>query len=111
MIQDDRLPLKEKFLTYFKDVPMQKFACMYIGRDEDTISLWKREDSDFADQINQLKAEYVQKNLGDVKNIEWRLERMFKKEFAERKELTGADGEELSPILVKFIDDKNDRNP
>jgi hypothetical protein len=100
MINDNRLPLKEKFLVYFKDVPMQRFASMYIGRDEDTISRWKNEDTDFAERIANLKAEYVQNNLKDVKNIEWRLERMFKQEFAQRTEVTGADGKDLpTPIL------------
>ena len=41
MIKDDKLPLKEKFLEYYKDLPVQKLAAGYVGRDEDTIILWK----------------------------------------------------------------------
>jgi hypothetical protein len=33
--------LKKKYVEYFTDVPIQKYAAMAIGRDEDTIILWK----------------------------------------------------------------------
>ena len=42
MIQDDRLLLKEKFLEYYKDLPLQKLAAESIGRSEDTITDWKK---------------------------------------------------------------------
>ncbi len=33
---------KERFLKYFEDVPVQKYAAMYIGRTEQTIVNWLR---------------------------------------------------------------------
>lgn len=100
MIKDKNLEKKQKFLEYFKDVPMQKFGAMYIGVDEDTIGNWKKDDSDFSDAIDNLKAAFVADNLSNVKNLEWKLERMFKREFAERTEVTGAEGKDLpSPLL------------
>lgn len=61
---DDKLvPLKASFLEYFRDVPIQKLAAAYIGRDEDTILRWKKEDADFADQISKAKAEWARKNV------------------------------------------------
>lgn len=100
MLNDSRLPKKIKFLEYFKDVPMQKFACMHIGIDETTAGRWKNEDADFADRIDDLRAKFVQKGLKQVKNMDWKLERMFKTEFAQRTELTGADGKDLpTPIF------------
>lgn len=97
MIKDDRLPLKEKFLEYFRKAPIQKFAAAYIGRSEDTITDWKREDSDFSDCINRAKADYVSEKLNKVRSNEWILERVFKGDFAQRTELTGKDGQDLLP--------------
>lgn len=99
MIQDERLPLKEEFLRYYKTTPIQNYACKYIGRSEDTIGRWKKEDQDFADCINKLKAEYVREKLNDVRSSEWILERVFKGDFAARQEFTGANGEPL--VIIK----------
>lgn len=37
------------------------------------------------------------------------MKRKKKSEFSERSEITGADGKELQPVLVKFITDERDR--
>lgn len=37
-------------------------------------------------------------------------ERLGKNKYSTRNELTGKDGKELQPVLVKFIKDANDRN-
>jgi len=97
MIKDDRLPLKLKFLEYFRDVPIQKYAGAYIGRHEDTIGAWKEEDTDFADQIEHEKSEYLKKKLLKIHNQEWIIERLFKDHFSARNELTGAGGKDLLP--------------
>lgn len=103
MIKDDRLQLKEKFMEYFRKTPIQKFAAAYIGRDENTITLWKKEDQDFCDCIERAKADYVSEKLNRVRSNEWILERVFKGDFAQRNEVTGADGETLQPVLVRFV--------
>ena len=38
------------------------------------------------------------------------MKRKRKGEFSERTELGGIDGKDLQPVLVKFIDNENDRN-
>jgi predicted DNA-binding protein YlxM (UPF0122 family) len=38
------------------------------------------------------------------------MKRKKKNEFSERSEVTGADGKELQPVLVKFITDEGSRN-
>lgn len=96
----DNVQLKEKFLEYFRDVPVQKYAAAYIGRHEDTITDWKKADSDFSDQIDLAKAEYVRQKLKGVRSKEWILERLFKDHFAPRQELTGKDGEALVPTPI-----------
>lgn len=83
MMQDERLLLKQKFLEYFSEVPIQKYAAAYIGRTEDTITDWKKQDSDFSDQIEFAKAEYLRRSLKEVKSKEWILERLFKDHFSD----------------------------
>lgn len=100
MKKDSRLPLKEKFLAYFNETPIQKYAASYIGKSEDTITDWKKEDSDFSDQIEILKAKYVQRKLKKVESPEWILERLFKNHFSKRSELSGSDGTDLSGLIV-----------
>jgi len=38
------------------------------------------------------------------------MKRKKKSEFSERQEMTGADGKELQPVMVKFITDENSRD-
>lgn len=53
----------------------------------------------------------------DKQQANWYLERKSKDEFSLRNELTGADGEKLQPVLVKFLNEEKDgkdtdnRNP
>ena len=103
MIKDDRLPLKLKFLEYFREVPIQKYAGASIGKHEDTIGAWKEQDTDFADQIEFEKAEYLKKKLIKVHNQEWVIERLFKEHFSPRNELTGAGGKDLLPASLNDL--------
>mgnify|MGYP001384059349 CR=1 FL=1 len=95
--QEEIAKLKVKFLEYFAEVPIQKYAAAYIGRDETTIIAWKNADSNFSNQIEQTKAEYLKRQLGKVKSKEWIIERLFKDHFSARSEITGPDGEALIP--------------
>ena len=54
MINDKRLPLKEKFLEYFRDLPIQKLAGDWVGICPDTVTDWKKEDPDFSEQIKSV---------------------------------------------------------
>lgn len=85
---DDRKELKEKFLEYFKQLPVQKLAAASIGKNEDTLIRWKNEDADFADQVEQAKAEWALSNIKRVKSREWLLERLMKDHFG-GKEVPG----------------------
>ena len=100
MIKDERLLLKKKFLEYFRELPIQKLAGAFIARSEDTITDWKREDSDFSDQVDQAKADWAMARTQKVKSEEWLLERVMKDHFSPRNEMTGKDGEKLDPLIV-----------
>lgn len=97
MIQDGRLEVKEKFLAYFRELPIQKLAAGWIARDEDTICLWKNEDKDFSDQIIIAKSEWAKRQTGYVKSKEWLLERVMNDHFGERKQIDITSGGK--PIL------------
>lgn len=101
--------LKEAYLDYFKDVPVQKYAAMAIGRDEDTIIRWKNEDTLFADRVNQAKAEFVRKRILAVK-AEFALEKLmgdvFKQEPEEHKvslSLDHLEGQNLVEEFTNFV--------
>jgi hypothetical protein len=104
--------LKIKFIEYFAEVPIQKYAAASIGRSEETIIEWKKADPNFSNQLESTKADYLKRQLGKVRSKEWIIERLFKDHFSARKELTGADGEKLEaqPILVKFIGETDENN-
>ena len=68
----------------------QRDASILAGISEDTLSLWKRDNSDFSEQIRQKEIECKRKH---IKNIEkasektwqasaWFLERKYKNEFS-----------------------------
>ncbi len=108
-MEEIRANKKRIFLEYFADVPVQKIAASYIGVAEDTVIDWKKADSSFANQINFLQGEWIRKNVKEVKSREWLLERLFRQHFAERKELTGADGKDL-PSPITIIDNVSGNN-
>lgn len=82
MIQDDKLPLKLKFLKYYEELPIQGLAGAHVGRSDDTITNWKKEDSDFSDKILEADAKWALKNYKGVRSKEWVLERVMRKHFA-----------------------------
>lgn len=53
----------------------------------------------------------VAENIKDVETAKWYLERKAKSEgFSQRTEVTGAEGKDLQPILVKFMDEHGHSN-
>lgn len=99
MSEDTLLPLKEKFIAYYRDLPILKLAAASIGRSEDAVLLWRKADSVFSAQVEEAKAAWAMGNAKKVKSREWLLERVMKDHFSARSELTGKDGAPLpTPI-------------
>ena len=92
--------LKEQYLLYFEDVPIQKYAAMAIARDEDTIIRWRKEDPDFADAVQIAKASWIRKKVLATK-AEFALERLEKEVFGQNLSASYADGPTVT--LVSFI--------
>lgn len=75
----------------------------------DTLHSWLRDDPKFSDRINELRnkpilaarATILKAIKTDKGTAAWYLERKRKKEFAERKEVTGKDGEPLFDEEIK----------
>ncbi len=66
---------------YFEDVPIQKYSSEYIGRDEDTILRWRRDDKTFADVVQRAKLKWIRKKMIATK-AEFALERLEKGMFS-----------------------------
>ena len=104
MIQDDRLPLKEKFLEYYEKMPIQKYAGYAIGKSEDTIKRWIDEDEDFADRILKLKSSYLLAKSRQLPAT-FIIPLLFR-ELTPRTELTGKEGE---PLNARLTDEQLDK--
>lgn len=100
MIKDDRLPLKEKFLEYYRELPNQGLAADSIGRSEDTISLWKKEDSEFSDEVSKAKADWAKSKVRRIKNEEWLLERVLRDQFSNRNQITDGDNNAIQGLVI-----------
>lgn len=99
-IKDKNAELKAKFLEYYRELPVQKLAAGFCGRDEDTIIRWKNEDKGFAYAVAVAKSEWARTKALKVRNQEWLLERVLKEQFAPRNEITGPEGEELKGLVI-----------
>jgi hypothetical protein len=75
--------LKQKYVGYFLDVPVQRYAAMYIGRDEDTVIRWRKEDTQFAEAVQRAKAEWIRKKVIATK-AEFALERLERDIFSSK---------------------------
>jgi hypothetical protein len=82
--QEQIAELKKRFLEYYADVPVKRYASYHIGRDEDTTRKWEKSDADFSEQIRILKAKYLLTHIKLIKDKTWLLERLFRDEFGQK---------------------------
>lgn len=61
MINDKRLKDKEKVIEYLTKSPFYKHAAWCIGKDEDTLLNWRKEDPDFSDRCSSARSECLAK--------------------------------------------------
>lgn len=90
--------LKRKYVEYYRDAPIQKYAAMHIGRDQDTIITWRAKDAEFAEAVDQAKAAFVSSKMKKAK-VEFVLERLIK-EFTNNLDLTTG-GEKIQFTVVR----------
>lgn len=107
-VNNHSIKLKKDYVTYFADVPIQKYAAMSVGRDEDTIIRWRREDPDFADAIQRAKASWVRKRVLATK-AEFALERLERDIFSPKLNLEPDPTMQSTEDKIRdFLDDKSD---
>ena len=97
----EQLELKDLFVEYFKVVPVQKYAAMYVGVSEQTIINWMKDDKDFFNRVNQARSLWVKGKLIKSK-AEFALERLEKEVFKESTEQTI-----IMPTPIMTLNDDN----
>lgn len=98
--RDNIVVLKDAYIEYYKEIPIQRLAAGSIGRSEDTIINWRKSDAEFSERVEKAEAEFARLNMRKIRSSEWKLERVLKHTFAQRSELTGKEGKDLPvPIL------------
>lgn len=80
-LKDKVARLKDSYIEYYTTTPIQRYAAMFIGRDEDTVIRWRREDTDFAERVQMAHATWIQQRVAKVKP-EFALERLEKLIFS-----------------------------
>jgi hypothetical protein len=97
---------KEMFLRYYADLPVQKYAAMYVDREEHAVLRWIKNDPEFAAKMKELKADWVQRKARKVK-AEFALERLEKDIWSQKTET-----EHSGTFSFKWKDrnDKSDDN-
>ena len=93
--------LKREFLGYYAKFPIQKLAAEFIGKDEDTITNWKKKDKKFSDRLGMAKSEWTLEKSRKVRP-EWLLERIMKEHFAEKTEVDHNLNSELDKTLDRI---------
>jgi len=92
-------------------------ACFYANISKQTLYNYQKEHPEFVDRKEALKEkpilkarQTVVKALDDPKDAQWFLERKRKDEFSLRSELTGPEGELLSPIKIEIVNGNKSDN-
>ncbi len=115
MTEETVKKLDEGFSMGFTDSE----CCLYANISKQTLYNYCEEHKEYFDRKEELKKHpkllakrNVYNSLKEGKKMEdskWYLERRSKKEFGNNIDLT-TDGEGLQPILVKFIDGKDNKD-
>lgn len=87
--QQEVAVLKERYIDYYRECPIHKYAAANIGRNEDTVINWRKRDSNFEARVQEAKSEWIRRNVKQTR-AEFKLERLEKELFAERKEVIGS---------------------
>lgn len=96
--KDRTAALKAQYLQYYADVPVQKYAALAIGRDEDSVIRWRREDREFADAVKRAKAAWIRKKVLATK-AEFALERLEYEIFGSKSSNLGLTVNLPAPLI------------
>jgi hypothetical protein len=86
MTSQERQDKKDDFIKYFEEVPVIKYAAMYIEITEVTAHDWLNKDPEFLSRVNQAKAKWAKKRALKTR-AEFQLERLDKEIWSEEKKI------------------------
>lgn len=103
--------LKAKYLEYYRQLPNQLLAAAKVGRDEDTIIRWRKEDTDFSDLCDEAKADWALAKSKRVKSEEWLLDRVMNDYFGQKtKSDITSGGQKIEFIVGRNTNDDAEKN-
>jgi hypothetical protein len=79
--------LKDEYIRYYSDVPTQRLAAGFIGRNEDTIINWRKSDPAFAERVARAESEWARSKVKYTRDTKFLLERILKRDFAQKVEV------------------------
>lgn len=92
-------------------------ACLFADISRTTYYNWIKDNEEMEERFNILRQSpflkarrTIVKSLDNPQYAFEYMKRKKKNEFSERQEMTGAEGKELQPVLVKFIGDEQNTN-
>lgn len=107
--------LKDKYIEYYGSLPVQRYAALSIGRNEDTIIRWRKEDADFAERVQMAHAQWALETFKKAKP-EFVLERLEKEIFSAKQtmvveqsnieyklDIRTPDGQRISQQVTDYI--------
>lgn len=84
-------------------------SCLYANISRQTYYSWMESFPDLKERLDKLREkpflkarQTIVKNLDNPDMAKWYMERKKKKEFAQRTEFTGSDGQDFSVRIIKF---------
>lgn len=91
-LAESLVELKEKYLEYYSELPIQRLAAASIGRNEDTIITWRKDDPEFAEQVEAARSAWALEKVKGVRDKTWLLERIIREHFTQKSEVDVTSG-------------------
>lgn len=104
----EREEKKKHFVEYFEEVPVVKYAAMYIEVTEQTAHNWLNNDEEFLSRVNQAKARWAKKRALKTR-AEFQLERLDKEIWSEHKTIDVV-VDPRKEILKRYMGGEYDEN-
>lgn len=84
--EEERAKQKAEFIEYFEEVPVIKYAAMYVQISEQTAHDWLKKDPEFLSQVERAKSKWAKKRALKTR-AEFQLERLDKEIWSEEKKI------------------------
>lgn len=83
---EDIAQAKELAILSAESLYNYKLIARSVGRDEDTLAIWRNEDEDFSDRLEIARTEFIKKHMKKARP-DFLLERLEKEIFAQKVEV------------------------